>query len=236
LQENGDFFVIDGNHRSAFALALGLDVRAEVWPVDLAFLRFAKIKGFYGTGSSGVPYQSIFLDEDEIITGRRRDIRERVGIIPKDVVRDQSILDVGSNIGMSAMAARSLGARACFGLETSSDMVDMASRLAMFSGMYPTVRFRQFDIDQDRLSPDQCYDTAFVFSVWRHLKRPDNLLRIAKDNVTKYVVFEGHPGTDRYEYRDFFDSGIFKTVSEIGTLSASGTNPSRNRALWLCEK
>jgi hypothetical protein len=235
-QPNGDLFVVDGNHRSAFALALGRDVAARMWPIDLVFLKFANIPAFYGTGHKNRPYQSLFLNQRVIVEGRRSDALERLQMLPDDVVKGRTILDVASNFGMSSLLARSIGAASCLGLEVSAEMVDFASRFAMFDGAYPHVQFRQFNIDDDRLAPGERFDSAFMFSIHDHLKRPERLRDIARDHVNRYVVFEGHPGTKRENYAAFFDSGLFKTVSQIGALRHSVFSERRNRLLWLCEK
>lgn len=227
-----DFFVVDGNHRAAFSIALGRDVPAEIWPIDLAFSTFSDVKRFYGSGNRNMPYQSIFYQGKCVIPGRRDDALERLSLIPSSVIQDMSILDVASNYGMSSLLARSLGASCCTGLEISSQLVDLACRFAMFEGLWPHVQFRTFDVDKNRLTGS--FDTAFMFSVYSHLKQPESLARIVRENIRKYVVLEGHPNDVRDKYQEFFAE--FKTVSEIGRLPESVFQPERTRILWLCEK
>lgn len=229
-------FVVDGNHRFAFAAALGKRSRVEVLPTDLALILFSKANEFYGTGNRGMPYQSVFLNGTEVVKGRRNDAIERLSMIPSPVIKGKRILDVASNIGMSALNAKRLGAAECIGLEISPNMVDLASRFSMFEGAFPDVRFRQFNVDEDSLPTGERYDTAFMFSIHDHLKKPDNLAGIARDHVTKYVVFEGHPGATKQNYTKFFESGQFKNISDIGSLSESRFNQKPTRPLWLCEK
>ncbi len=229
-------FVVDGNHRAAFAAALGTSLEAQIWEPQAAFMTFSKVKEFYGTDNRNMPYQSVFLGGKEVIAGRRNDAIERLSLIPKRVIAGKTVLDVASNVGMSSLIARSMGAKACLGLEVSPGMVSLAMRFAMFDDAYPEVKFHQFDVDSDNLGDDVTFDTAFMFSIHHHLQNPSKLIEIAGKNVERYVVFEGHPNTARGDYADFFESGLFRSVEQIGSLPESIFNSNRNRLLWLCER
>lgn len=238
LSDLSPAFVLDGNHRTSFAAALQRDQKCEILPPDLALLLYSNAKEFYGTGYREMPYQSVYLNDAIIVEGRRNDALERIRLIPPHILKNKTILDVASNIGMSSLLARSEGAASCLGLELSAGMVDLATRFSTFDGKYPHVSFARFNVDEDILPPTIVYDTAFMFSIHDHLKRPDRLLEIARTNVRSYVVFEGHPGASREKYSRFFDSGMFKDVTEIGQLDESRFNSAsgRRRPLWICTK
>ncbi|WP_421362182.1 class I SAM-dependent methyltransferase [Agrobacterium rosae] len=236
MLNTSELFVVDGNHRIAMQAALRKRSSVEILPPDLATLIFSRSTEFYGTGFRNMPYQSIFLNGEEVVKGRRNDALERLKLVPKPVLEGCSILDVASNIGMSSLFAHQLGASKCVGLEISQKMVDLSSRFTMFDGRYPDVQFGQFNIDHDELPRDTKYDTAFMFSIHDHLQKPSKLLEIAENFIRSWVVFEGHPNGTRSNYAKFFESGIFKNVEELGKLQESVFNPSLNRILWLCEK
>jgi hypothetical protein len=231
-----DYFVADGNHRTAIALALGRDIEVTLLSADLTFLRYSYMSEFYGTGRRNMPYQSLFLNREEVISGRRNDAIRRLEMIPFDVLRGARILDVASNVGMSSLLSISFGAASSLGLEISPKMVDVATRFSTFEGVYPHIQFRSFNIDDDRLAPEDKFDVAFMFSIFSHLQKPERLTDIARDNVIRYVVFEGHPGGQREDYAQFFDSGLFSSVSEIGALPESKFRHEPRRILWLCKK
>ncbi len=236
LGAGGDHFVVDGNHRVAFAVALGKKVPVKEWPLDLAFERYSRVPEFYGTSNRNQPYQSVYFQRNIVITGRRDDILERLGLIPAEVLQGMRLLDIASNIGMSSILARGLGAASVLGIERSSGLVDLASRFAMFEGVHEHVKFRQFDIDSASLRPGEEFDTAFIFSIYNHLRSPERLTRIVEQHVRRYVVFEAHPGDSRAAYAPFFDSGLFSSVEELGSLSESVYKRERNRLLWLCRR
>jgi len=231
-----DYFVVDGNHRTAFGVALGRTVECEVWSMDLVYRHFARSQEFYGTGNRGIPYQTVYFRGEAIVPGRRSDTAERLSMVPRELLAGTSILDVASNIGMSSIMAVNMGAGSALGLEISQPMVWQAVRSAMFEDVYPKAQFRQFDLDQDKLSPNELYDTAFMFSIYTHLKNPQVLHEIARSHVRKGVVFEGHPGTSRSDYAAFFDSGLFSRVEELGRLRVSVFKEERSRPLWACFK
>lgn len=229
-------YVVDGNHRMAFAAALGQDLPAVVWPADLAFLAFSRVPGFYGTGHKNMPYQSVILGGREVVGGRRADIVDRLALVPAEAIVGRSVLDVACNVGMSCLQAKTLGATSCRGVDVSAGLVDLASRFAAISGVHPAVSFATFNVDDDRLPHDATFDTAFMFSLIDHLKNRSHLARIARDHVRRFVVFESHPGGAEGDYADFFRDGGFQSVVELGRLDTSRFQPDRRRRLWLCTK
>lgn len=236
LVNGGPLYVVDGNHRVAIAAALGIEFTAELWPIDLAFLKFNRMPEFYGNGNLDLPYQGLYIGKNECIAGRRNDLIERLTLIPSGVIVDQEVLDVASNVGVSSLLAHSMGAKNCLGIELSQQMVDVATRFAMFSGSYPMVSYRTINLDKQALLPQQTFDTAFMFSIHDHLDDPSVLLRLADKHVRKFVVFEGHPGGVADNYINFLQSSMFAKVSELGRLNTSRFKADRSRVLWLCEK
>lgn len=236
LPLSSDLYIVDGNHRASIGCALGLSVNAVIIPPDLAFLKYSYTPEFYGSGSKYMPYQSIYINNSIVIDGRRNDLIDRLKILPKEVLEQKRILDVACNVGMSCLLAKDFGASTCTGLEISPEMVDVATRLSVFNDLYPDVNFHEFNIDNENLNQDLIFDTVFMFSIYSHLKNPSQLIKIAKNNVTKYVVFEGHPGGVLEDYQEFMKSGVFTRVTEIGRLHKSRFRKDSSRILWLCEK
>jgi 2-polyprenyl-3-methyl-5-hydroxy-6-metoxy-1,4-benzoquinol methylase len=218
------------------AAALNQELRCLTWPADEAFRKFTRIREFYGTDNRDMPYQSIVLHGQEVIAGRRNDLQARLAMLPAEVLVGKSVLDVACNVGMSALIARSLGAAACLGLERSPAMVDLATRFAMFEGVYPAVSFRTFDLDTDVLEPTSAFDTAFMFSIHDHLTDPSRLAVLVEDHVRQHVIFEGHPSGVAEDYAAFFESGLFRRIEEIGRLHQSRFKQDASRILWLCTR
>jgi SAM-dependent methyltransferase len=233
----GDLYIVDGNHRAAIALALGRPLDAYLVPFELIFFRYLAPSEYYGSGHGGRPYQTIYYREQPVILGRRTDIFQRLDLIPQDVLAGASVLDVGANFGMNALAAAWRGAFSVLGLEQSGQLANTATRLAVLNELYPRVTFRRFDVDTDSLDPHARFDVCFMLSVFAHLRDPGRLHRIVENNIRKWVIFEGHPGSPYEMYRSFLESGLFERVTHIGDLHHSAADTAtRRRPLWLCAR
>lgn len=237
MPDENDLYIVDGNHRAAVALALASPLRAFLIPFDLVFFRYLAPFEYYGSGHRGRPYQTIYYNQKPVIYGRRTDILERLDLIPKEVLAEAAVLDIGSNFGMNALAAAWRGASSVLGLEQSNQLANTATRLAVLNGLYPRVMFSPFDVDTDTLPSSAQFDVCFMLSVFQHLRDPGKLLRIVDRNVRKWVIFEGHPGSDYELYASFLESRLFESVEPIGELSHSAADGlTRRRPLWLCTR
>jgi 2-polyprenyl-3-methyl-5-hydroxy-6-metoxy-1,4-benzoquinol methylase len=230
-------YIVDGNHRASIALALGRSIKAYLVPLRLVFFRYLASPEYYGVGHKGIPYQTIYHCREPIILGRRTDIFERLDLVPREVIAGASVLDVGSNLGMNALAAAWYGASTVLGLERSVQLTNAATRFSVLNNLYPSVTFRQFDVDGDTLEPQAQFDICFLFSIFRHVRDSGRLADIVANHVRKWVIFEGHPDTSYRHYQSFFEGGLFADVAQIGKLKHSAADPlTRPRPLWLCAR
>jgi len=229
-------YVVDGNHRCSVASALGFSVPAKILNFQLAFDQFMRVDEFYGTKNRNMPYQSIYINRKIIRNGRREDIYHRLNLLPHDLLKQKTILDVGCNIGMNSIGAFKSGARKVVGLEASKKMVNFATRFSIFDDCYPDVEFRQFDVDQDMLPNNEKYDVAFMMSILKHLKNPHALAEIARKNVMESVIFEGHPDTKMSDYAEFLDAGEFSKTFKVSDLATSAFDSTPTRPLWILYK
>lgn len=236
LSTSGDYYVVDGLDHLTFSAALRSSIVCTVLPFRKAFGKYSASDEFYGTGNSGVPYQSVWFQGKILLRGRRTDALERLRMIPSTLLQGSRILDVACNIGVSSILASRLGARECVGLEVSEQMVDTATRMAMFEGVYPAVCFRRFDLDANRLDASESFEVAFMFSIYRHLKNVEILSKIAEKHITKAIVFEAHPGDEESDYEPFFKSGLFRKIENLGELHQSTKRMKPLRKLWLLSR
>jgi hypothetical protein len=237
MPSSNELYIVDGNHRAAIAFALGAELSAHFVPFELVFFRYLSPSEYYGSGHRSRPYQTIYHNQKPVILGRRTDMFQRLDLVPHNLLADSTILDIGSNFGMNALAAAWRGASSVVGLERSSQLTNVATRFAVLNGLYPRVTFRQFDVDTDALPGDEQFDGCFMLSVFQHVQDSRRLLRIAEGHVRKWVIFEGHPGSSYSLYKQFFESGLFDDVTQLGELNHSAADPlTRRRPLWLCTK
>jgi len=229
-------YLVDGNHRCSVACALGFSVPAKILNFQLAFDKFMRVDEFYGTKNRNMPYQSIFINRKIVRNGRRDDIYDRLDLLPRDILKQKTILDVGCNIGMNAIGAFKSGARKVVGLEASKMMVNFATRFAVFNDCYPDVEFRQFNVDRDMLPNDEKYDVAFMLSIHHHLKNQHMLAEIVKKNVVEAVIFEGHPNSRLSDYTEFLDAAELSKTFKVADLATSVFDRKHTRPLWILYK
>lgn len=230
------YYVVDGNHTCSTGSALGLPIPAKVLDFPSVFDKFMQVDEFYGTANKNMPYQSIYIDKHVIRNGRRDDIYDRLNILPKEILEQKTVLDVGCNIGMNAIGAFKSGARKVVGLEASKMLVNFATRFAVLDECYPDVEFRQFDMDRDLLPNDEKYDVAFILSIYLHLKKPQGLVEMVRKNVESVVILEGHPNTELNDYKDFLDAVQFSKTEKITDLATSIFDRKPSRPLWILYK
>lgn len=231
-------FALDGNHRLSFASALGRPIKCEVLPPDLAILLYSRAKDFFNRRYKARPYEGIYFNGAAIIESREHNAPDQFKIIPSNVIREKTILDVGCNFGMNSFLARSAGATSCLGLERSPGLVDLATRFSMFQDTYPSVVFKQCNIGDSSSLPTIGYDTAFVRIKRRNREEIDQLLTVVRKNVKGFVILESEVSAREEQRSSFFQSGLFKSVRELGRTDRSGfkSRKSDSNSLWLLER
>ena len=89
------FYVVDGNRRCAISSALGLQVQAHLLDFSEAYDRYMGVNAFYGTNNKNMPYQSVYVNRTVVRPGRRDDIYDRLGMLPSELLKQKTVLDVG---------------------------------------------------------------------------------------------------------------------------------------------
>ncbi len=133
----------------------------------------------------------------------------RFSLIDMTLLRDQTVMDFGCNIGQACIQAVQAGAKRVLGLEGMPDTFKLAEQIRHLAGFdtlhYLQVDFNQADFDQviDRFCPD-AVDYAFFFSVYRtkELKQRERLFQYIINKTRRGIFFEGHahPVIDSLDY------------------------------------
>jgi hypothetical protein len=219
-------FALDGNHRLSFAAALNRSMTCERLPVDLALTMYSQAPEFFDGGMLERPKETIYLKGEVVARGRAGEVRHWIAAAPPETLEDKTVLDIGCNAGMASLLAKARGARQCVGLETSPRLVNLATRLAMFDGAYPSVSYR-VDGELRTVARDAAFDTAIV-----RLKRGDTRslqrnLDVVSQNIRKFVLAEVQSNAGD-EFRAFAANGMFS--------SARAIHNGRSRKVWVLEK
>lgn len=219
--------LLHGNHRAGIAYALGLDVPCVYRDLPTALLRIVHNENeFYGTQRLGKPYQSIYYGSRQLVAGRREDVYER--FLKMDItndIRGRTVVDVGSNIAVSAMLAWHFGAKSVTAWEISPRIASSALRLSTILDAKITVNVQ--DVGERMPRPEQ-YDTAFCFSLYAHVKDKKGLEANLTNLAGKTLYFEGHAHTSEEDYRHIlkhFDEVELLGFNRDGVHTETSTRP-----------
>ncbi len=208
---DGKKIILDGNHRAAI-LALQ---NKKIPAIEIPLYQFLTRKVIqnkeetFGTRKQGLPYQSLFLNEKEILTGRRRDILDRMKLMYRGDLENKTVLDMGCNIGSSTLLAKQFGATDVVGVDVSPKIITTAIRLNVALFCLPCkFTYKSFA----EVTNIGTFDTGFVFSLDAHVKNDAVLAQNIKQNIKSVVYFECHRGHDMPEQI----RSIFSKIDFIG--------------------
>lgn len=230
---DGRRVILDGNHRSSIALALGLDLPAVLVPADRALAEIvANPNEFYGSERGQLPYQTISRDGKVIVPGRRPDLMRRMEMIGQHGdLRGASVLELGCNIGSNCYLAVEGGAESALGLELSPRITTAAIRLNNFFAR--PCRFEVHDLT-DVYASDMRYDVVFCFSVVAHLPSTAAIVETIRSCTDRVLYFEGHSRSDRNDYSYILNDRMFSEVDLVGYCQSGFDDPSLDRPLYRC--
>jgi hypothetical protein len=226
---DGGLVVLDGNHRSAIALSLDINLAYKKVDHKTAMKSILAITGGrYGVDKDGVPYQGIVYGNKVILEGRRQDIVERFKMIRgKDLTG--SVLDLGSNIGANCFLAAERGANRVLGIEYNPQVVSAAVRLNTFFKTPAMFKVHDLSVIYD----EEQFDTVFAFSVYDHVENKKALAETIRRCTKKVLYFECHAGTDTKRYPEIFS--MFSTPELVGYGAAGVHSKKWNRPIYRCE-
>jgi hypothetical protein len=187
---------------------------------------------FFGTMREGIPYQSIYLNGEELIQGRRTDLNERLDKVRSGDLLDKSVLDLGCNIGVNCFLAVDRGARSATGI----DLIPFVTAATRLNGYYDRpCRFQARDLN-DEVAEIGEYDTVFVFALVGHLNGVGGLLGTIRNARPRAVYIETHcdlqPQGDLHQ---LLGSSMFSNVVFLGHSRDNVVRPQQTRHLYRCE-
>jgi hypothetical protein len=229
---DGARIIVSGHHRASIAYHLNMDLPYAPVSINNFILKATRNKSeFYGTKRSGIPYQSIFYKDEELLEGRRRDVLRRFLKMDLRDIRGKTVLDVGSNIAINAMLAYHYGAKSVTAAEFSPKIGSSALRLSTLFGAEITM------LSQDLgalIKKPPVYDTVFCFSLYAHVNSKENLEKNLAALTGRTLYFEGHQRTSEAEYQHVFRH--FKTVELLGHNEDGVHSKAVTRPFFRCSK
>lgn len=195
---DGDMIIADGNHRAAIGAFLGLNCKAQIYKAEQQAQKFTTIPNeTYGSANLGKPYQTIYNGRQVLLAGRRQDLITRIDAINSVYpLKGKTLLDCGSNIGMSSyLALRLYDMKKAHLVEASSDVTQAAIRLAVLLNS-SNQTFAVGNLKEDLSNFLPVCDIGFCFSIAAHVKQIDNLAKLLVSNVKEAVFYETHEGRE----------------------------------------
>jgi hypothetical protein len=197
---SGRDIIIDGNHRASVAKFLGINPVVQYVATEDYLDSIIRMPERYGF-DNGKPYQSLYHNDIEIITGRRYDLFHRAEMIGR--LDNQSVIDFGCNYASACHLAIDFGAAFCAGIEFSYPLALTACRI---NSLYcDPIAIYNLDLSKPIASPR--FDVGFCFSIDLHVANnavlADNIMRTVSDRL----YFETHTGASiPAEVRNVFAS------------------------------
>ncbi len=186
---DGKKIIIGGNHRSAIAYHLNLNLPCERVSIEKYISKILQNTiDKFGT-KNNMPDQTITIKGQQIIKGRRDDILERFDYIKTSDIVDKTLVDFGCNTGINCLLFIEKGGSYAKGFEISPGLATAAIRLNVLVGYNCHYEIKNLSsIVNSKIK----YDTGFVFSVDKHIKNNKNLAINIVQNIKKTVYFETH--------------------------------------------
>lgn len=218
---DGKKIIYDGNHRSTISLLLGREVPYQEISIKEYLTRVTTVPDvFYGSQNKGIPYQSIYHNQQEILIGRRRDLLDRILMLNRTDLEGKTLLEFGCNLGINCiLAMQLLGATKSTGIEYSTKITNAAIRVnTMFA---QNICYCCLDLSK-KIDVDR-HDVGFCFSIDKHVKNNTQLADNILNSIRDVVYFETHSQSKMPTEI----SAIFKDVQLIGSLAT-------DRKLFRC--
>jgi len=213
VRQDGREMIVDGNHRAAWAHVEGIEPKTEIVPLAAWLTHTVRNdKERYGT-APGLPYQSVFAGDAEIVIGRRRDTLARHRMLDTADLTGR-VLDIGCNIGAASFLTATT-ATEVLGVDTSPRMVTAANRIGAY--LSSPARFRVADVGVETLDG---WDTVLCFAVLAHVRDRVALKRTLTS--ARVVYIEENGGREQF-------SGVRSWFSRVDRIDGGF------RPLYRCE-
>ncbi len=233
LAPGGPLYIVDGNHRAAFSLALRRDLPAVILPLDQVFRSFwSKQKGEFDN-QRGIPEHTISMDGNILVRGVRDDLEKRMDMIPKEVISKKKILDIGNSFGMNPIALVKAGAHSVKGIVGSKGKSNWSNRFILLDGKFSNASVVTFDEADSTDLADSKFDTLFMAPGSDRLGYSEKL--VANRNYRSLII-ECQPNNSLQEYEHILANLNFSKREHLGTLNTSATKKVPTRELWLLEQ
>ncbi len=140
------------------------------------------------------------------------------------VMKDQIVVDFGSNLGQASLEAYFQGAKKIYNFDNQRAAIESANIMSQVLGaniVNNIVDFNKSTFEQDILNVVKVWDWAIFQAIYRteEIKNIEPIFDFVVDNTKRGIIFEGHtdPKIDTDEfYRNIFEKYNFKEIEYLG--------------------
>lgn len=233
ITPDGPFYIVDGNHRAAFSLALQRNLPATILPFDQIFRSFWFKQDDELDNLRGVPQYTISLHGNILIRGIRDDLDDRMSLIPEDVISSKKILDIGNSFGMNPITLVRAGAHSVKGIVGSKVKSNWSERFILLSGNFSNASVVPFYEADSAGIAESNFDTVFFAP---GSDQPGNYERFVANGNYHSLIIECRPNGGLQEYEHILAGLKFRKRNLLGTLNTSAKKRVPTRELWLLER
>lgn len=157
--------------------------------------------------------------------------------VNSNIIKNKTVLDIGSNIGGIAFEIFKMYPRKIVCLEYDKNKIDVSNLIAKIHN-FNNIFFYQNDVESDSFKENfkENFDIVFCLSLIEHLRKKEDFLRKVYEICNEFFFLEGNSSTDRKNTIDLLLKIGFKKVRFIGYSNDDRNKDNNNRPLFVCEK
>lgn len=169
--------------------------------------------------------------------GQRNTLKrfERFGITDT-LIKNRTVLDIGSNIGGTLLGIADRNPLKMIGWEYDADKVNTANKLAGYNGIH-NVEFICKDIETVVINDGMPeFDVVFCLAVVEHLKNKEHLFKVLGRVCKQILFFEGNANTDINFVTEQLKLNGFSKIEYLGFSDDEKNEQNNNRPLFVAHK
>lgn len=115
--------------------------------------------------------------------------------IDTNIIKEKTVLDIGSNIGGTLLGLVDMNPKLMTGWEFDEDKVNLANKIASYNSV-KNIEFKVKDVEKLDLNSLTKFDVVFCLAVVEHLKDKELLFKVLAKVCNNILFFEGNSNSN----------------------------------------
>jgi acetyltransferase-like isoleucine patch superfamily enzyme/2-polyprenyl-3-methyl-5-hydroxy-6-metoxy-1,4-benzoquinol methylase/predicted Ser/Thr protein kinase len=157
--------------------------------------------------------------------------------VSSEVIKNKTVLDIGSNIGGIAFEIFKMCPKKIVCLEYDKNKVDISNLIVKIHN-FNNIFFYQKDVETDSFMSDftDAFDVVFCLSLIAHLREKEEFLKKVYKICNDFFFLEGNSSTNSQDMVNLLLKIGFKKVHFIGYSNDDRNKNNNIRPLFICNK